>query len=63
MTAYHIDVPNGTYTVTLKLCEPHYAEKGKRVFGAKVQGKTLFEHLDMFAAVGKDHASTKPPET
>ena len=59
LTAYHIDVPNGRYNVTLKLCEPAYAEKGKRVFGAMVQGKTLFEHLDMFAAVGKDHAIDK----
>jgi hypothetical protein len=62
MRAYHIDVPNGTYNVTLKLCEPHYAEKGKRVFGAKVQGRTLFEHLDLFAAVGKDRASDKTAE-
>jgi hypothetical protein len=62
MKAYHIDVPNGTYNVTLKLCEPHYAEKGKRVFGAKVQGKTLFEHLDVLAAVGKDHALDKTAE-
>ena len=59
MTAYHIDVPNGTYNVTLKLCEPAHSEKGKRVFGAKVQGKTVFEHLDMFATVGKDHAIDK----
>jgi hypothetical protein len=59
MKAYHLDIPNGTYNVTLKLCEPAHAEKGKRVFGAKVQGKTLFEHLDMFAAVGKDRAIDK----
>ena len=59
MKAYHIDVPNGTYNVTLKLCEPAYAEKGKRVFGAKVQDKTLFEHLDIFAKVGKNHALDK----
>jgi len=56
MNAYHINVPNGTYNVTLKLSEPAYVEKGKRVFGAKVQGKTLFEHLDIFAKVGHDRA-------
>ena len=56
MDAYHIDVPDGDYSVTLKLCEPAYAEKGKRVFGAKVQGKTLFEHLDVFAQTGKNQA-------
>ena len=59
MKAYHIDVPNGTYSVTLKLCEPCYAEKGKRVFDAEVQGKMLFEQLNVLAAVGKDHALDK----
>jgi hypothetical protein len=59
LKAYHIDVPNGKYNVTLKLAEPAHSEKGKRVFAATVQGKTLFEHLDMFAAVGKDHAVDK----
>ena len=62
LKAYHIDVPNGRYNVTLKLAEPYYAEKGKRVFAATVQGKTLFEHLDMFAAVGKDHPIDKTAE-
>lgn len=56
LNAYHINVPNGTYDVTLKLCEPAYAEKGRRVFGAKVQGKLLFEHLDIFARVGRNRA-------
>ncbi len=53
---YVLDVPNGRYCVTLQLVEPHYGEKGKRVFGAKVQGKTVFEHLDLFAKVGKNRA-------
>jgi hypothetical protein len=59
MKAYHIDVPNGKYSVTLKLCEPAHAEKGKRVFGATVQDKTLFESLDIFAEVGQNHALDK----
>jgi hypothetical protein len=62
LKAYHIDVPNGKYNVTLKLAEPAHSEKGKRVFGAVVQGKTLFENLDMFAAVGKDHTIDKTAE-
>ncbi len=53
---YLLDVPNGRYTVKLQLAEPHYGEKGKRVFGAKVQGKQVFEHLDLFAKVGKNQA-------
>ncbi len=53
---YLLDVHNGRYTVKLQLAEPHYGEKGKRVFGAKVQGKQVFEHLDLFAKVGKNKA-------
>jgi len=58
--AYYIDVPNGTYKVTLKLCEPHYTEKGKRVFGCKVQGKQVFGRLDLFAKVGRNRAIDYP---
>jgi hypothetical protein len=54
--AYHLNVPNGSYTVTLKFCEPHYGEKGKRVFGVKLQGKPVIEGLDLFAKVGKNKA-------
>ena len=54
--AYHIDVPNGVYDVKLKLCEPAYRDAGRRVFGAKVQDRVLFEHLDIMAKVGKDRA-------
>lgn len=56
VATYHLDVPNGVYNVTLKLCEPRYAEKGVRVFGANMQGKMLFEHLDIFAKVGLNRA-------
>lgn len=51
---YHLNVPNGTYTVILQFNEPHYGEPGKRVFGVKLQGKTVIDRLDMFAKVGKD---------
>ncbi|MBN1347483.1 MAG: hypothetical protein JXQ73_32635 [Phycisphaerae bacterium] len=53
---YYLEVPNGTYTVTLRLCEPAYAEKDKRVFGVKLEGKTVLDKLDMFATFGKDRA-------
>jgi hypothetical protein len=56
VSAYYLDVPNGTYTVTLKLCEPHYTEAGRRVFGAIVQGKQVFDKLDLFAKVGQNRA-------
>jgi len=62
VSAYYLDVPNGTYTVTLKLCEPHYTEKGRRVFGATVQGKQVFDKLDLFAKVGQNRAIDYPVE-
>ena len=54
--AYQIKTPEGEYTVTLKFCEPHYNEKGKRVFGVKLQGKTVIDRLDVFEKVGKNRA-------
>jgi hypothetical protein len=53
---YRLKVPNGTYTVTLKFCEPHYCEPDKRVFGVKIQGKKVIDQLDIFAEVGQNRA-------
>ena len=54
--AYRFNLPNGQYRVVLKFCEPHYSEAGKRVFGVKIQGKTIIDTLDIFAQVGKNRA-------
>jgi hypothetical protein len=54
--AYRLKVPNGSYTATLKFCEPHYSAKGKRVFGVKIQNEIAIDKLDIFAEVGKDRA-------
>ncbi len=54
--AYRVKVPDGTYTVTLKFCEPRYEAAGKRVFDVRLQGKKAIENLDIFAEVGKDRA-------
>jgi hypothetical protein len=56
MDAYRLKVPNGKYKVTLQFCEPHYNEAGKRVFGIKLQGKTVIDKLDVYAKVGKNRA-------
>jgi len=56
LEAYRIKVPNGSYTVTLKFCEPHYNQAGKRVFGVKLQGRKVIDRLDVFAKVGKNRA-------
>ncbi|NOX54798.1 MAG: hypothetical protein GXP27_10235 [Planctomycetes bacterium] len=53
---YRFKLPNGAYRVTLQFCEPHYREKGKRVFGATLQGRRVIERLDIFAQVGPDRA-------
>jgi len=50
---YRLAVPNGTYSVTLKFCEPHFDAKGKRVCDVKLQGKTILSRFDIFAKVGK----------
>ncbi|UCG48882.1 MAG: hypothetical protein JSU94_03690, partial [Phycisphaerales bacterium] len=54
--AYRFELPNGSYRVTLRFCEPHYNEAGKRVFSVKLQGKQVIDKLDVFAKVGKDRA-------
>jgi hypothetical protein len=55
MDGYRIPVPSGTYTVTLQFVEPFYSAAGKRVFGVKIQGKTVIDTMDIFALVGKNH--------
>ena len=56
MKAYRLKVPNGIYSVRLQLCEPHYGEAGKRVFGVTLQGRKVIDKLDVFAVVGKNRA-------
>jgi len=53
MKGYRLAVPNGTYRVTLKFCEPHFDAKGKRVCDVAVQGKTALRGFDIFAKVGQ----------
>ncbi|MFB0552012.1 MAG: malectin domain-containing carbohydrate-binding protein, partial [Phycisphaerae bacterium] len=54
--AYRLKVPNGSYTVTLKFCEPHYNAASKRVFGVKLQNRAVIGKLDIFAEVGRNRA-------
>lgn len=56
VSAYHFDLPNGAYRVTLKFCEPHYGEAGKRVFGVKIEDRQVLENFDIFESVGKNRA-------
>jgi hypothetical protein len=56
LNGYQLKIPDGTYAITLKFCEPCYQEKEKRIFGVKLQGKTVIEKLDIFAKVGQNRA-------
>ncbi|MCB1126469.1 MAG: hypothetical protein KDM81_08245, partial [Verrucomicrobiae bacterium] len=56
VSGYTLPVPNGTYRVTLKFCEPHYTEAGKRAFGVKLQGRTVIERLDILERVPRNRA-------
>jgi hypothetical protein len=56
LDGYHVKVPNGTYSVTLQFCEVAYDQPGQRVFGVKLQGAPVLEHLDVSAKAGKNRA-------
>ena len=56
VSAYRVAVPDGTYTVTLKFCEPHYAAAGQRAFGVEIQGQRVLHKLDVFETVGRNKA-------
>jgi hypothetical protein len=53
---YRLNVPNGTYTVTLKFNEPFHNAQGKRRFGAMVQGNSVADKLDLAETAGKNVA-------
>jgi hypothetical protein len=56
LAGYHLAVPDGTYSVTLKFNEPYYDQAGQRVFGVEIQGRPVIEKLDIFARAGKNRA-------
>ncbi len=52
LVSYKVRVPNGTYTVTLKMAEYYFDQPGKRLFDIYIQGKKSVETLDIFKKVG-----------
>jgi len=50
---YHLLVPAGMYSVTLKFCETEFDRKGARVFDVIVQGKKAADKLDIFEKAGR----------
>ena len=53
MGGYRLALPNGTYRVDLKFCEPHFDSRAERVFDVKLQGKMVLREFDILAKVGK----------
>ena len=53
---YAIDLPNGTYALTLQFCEISWTGAGRRVFSAFAEGAPVVTDLDPFAAAGHDAA-------
>lgn len=50
---YHIPVEPGAYLVTVNLCETGtVSAKGQRIFSVKLNGQTVIDRLDLFAASG-----------
>ncbi|MGH9719434.1 MAG: malectin domain-containing carbohydrate-binding protein [Bryobacteraceae bacterium] len=49
--AYTLNVPNGTYAVTLKFCEPYLSGPG-RVSNASINGTVVLQNFDILVAAG-----------
>ncbi len=50
--SYSIPVPDGRYRIVAKFVEPSATAAGQRVFAVIVDGKTVIDHFDVFAAAG-----------
>lgn len=49
---YQTSVPNGTYTVKLRLAELYWTSPGQRVFNVQLNGTQVGTNLDVFAEAG-----------
>src|SRR5689334_4514324 len=49
--SYNIPVPNGSYTVTLRMAEIQYSTKGDRVFNVSINGSPVLSNFDILAHV------------
>lgn len=56
LSAYKFDVPDGNYEVELLFAETKFDQPGKRVFSVKIEGRTVFEDLDLAAVANPRHA-------
>lgn len=56
MRGWSRTLPNGTYTVTLKMRESWFSTAGARVFSVSAEGKQVLRDIDIVAATGKNTA-------
>jgi len=56
LEGYNITLPNGYYTITLKMVDCYYDQADKRVFDVIVQGKKVLANVDIAANVGRFNA-------
>jgi beta-galactosidase len=59
---YTIDVPKGSYTITLLFAEPFGTKAGERVFDVKVNGQVVFKELDLAKQFGNSVAVERSAE-
>ena len=50
-------IPNGSYTVTLKFDETLFAQPGQRVFHVLINGQTVLSNFDIVQAAGAQFAA------
>lgn len=55
LTAYKIYLPNGSYDVTLFFAENYFTSAGKRQFDVMMEGRNVFDDLDVFIEAGGAH--------
>ncbi|MBN2754876.1 MAG: cellulase family glycosylhydrolase [Candidatus Goldbacteria bacterium] len=57
---YKFDIPNGTYTVTFKMCESYWGNTtggtGSRIFDIVAENNTVVNNLDLYATAGYNNA-------
>jgi chitinase len=51
-SGYKVDLPNGTYQVTLKMVEDWANAAGQRRFDVRIEGTTVLTAFDIFASCG-----------
>ncbi|MDD8017218.1 MAG: family 16 glycosylhydrolase [Bacteroidota bacterium] len=56
---YNVRVPNGSYDVTLMMAENNFTSAGKRIFDVSIEGKSVLQKFDLFAAAGANTAYEK----